>query len=112
MFFKKMRILPILLIAIVLQSCSEYQKVLKEEDIKVKYDMAEKLYDEGDYKRSNRLFELIAPQYVGKPQGERVMFFLSDTYFKRRDYNMAGYQFERFIKWIIANILFRSDGYG
>lgn len=93
-----MRILPILLIAIVLQSCSEYQKVLKEEDIKVKYDMAEKLYDEGDYKRSNRLFELIAPQYVGKPQGERVMFFLSDTYFKRRDYNMAGYQFERFIK--------------
>ncbi|MFS4417142.1 outer membrane protein assembly factor BamD [Maribacter sp. 2307ULW6-5] len=79
-------------------SCSEYQKVLKEEDVKAKYDMAEKFYEEKDYKRANRLLEQIAPKYVGKPQGERVMFFLADTYFKRGDYNMAGYQLERFIK--------------
>lgn len=92
------RIFPFLLIAVALQSCSEYQKVLKNEDVKAKYDMAEKFYEEGDYKRANRLYEQIAPKYVGKPQGERVMFFLSDTYFKRKDYNMAGYQFERFIK--------------
>jgi outer membrane protein assembly factor BamD len=81
-----------------LQSCSEYQKVLKNEDVKAKYDLAQKFYDEGDMKRANRLFEQIAPQYVGKPQGERVMFFFADTYFQRGDYNMAGYQFERFVK--------------
>ncbi len=83
---------------IVLSSCSEYQKVLKNDDVKAKYDMAEKFYEEKDFKRANRLFEQIAPQYVGKPQGERVMFFLADTYFQREDYNMAGYQFERFVK--------------
>ena len=44
------------------------------------------------------LFEQIAPKYVGKPQGERVLFFLADTYFKVKDYNFAGYQFERFLK--------------
>ena len=92
------RIFPLLLISIALQSCSEYQKVLKKDDLKAKYDLAEKFYEEGDYKRANRLYEQIAPKYVGKPQGERVMFFLSDTYFKREDFNMAGYQFERFIK--------------
>jgi len=92
------RIFPILLIAIALQSCSEYQKVLKNDDVKAKYDLAEKYYEEGDFKRANRLYEQIAPKYVGKPQGERVMFFLSDSYFKRGDFNMAGYQFERFIK--------------
>ncbi|MGC1517090.1 MAG: outer membrane protein assembly factor BamD [Maribacter sp.] len=92
------RILPILLMAIALQSCSEYQKVLKNDDVKAKYDLAEKFYNEGDYKRANRLYEQIAPKYVGKPQGERVMFFLSDSYFKQGDYNMAGYQFERFVK--------------
>lgn len=81
-----------------LQSCSEYQKVLKNEEVKPKYDLAQKFYEEGDMKRANRLFEQIAPKYVGKPQGERVMFFLADTYFKRKDYNMAGYQFERFVK--------------
>lgn len=83
---------------VLLVSCSEYQKVLKETDVKAKYDMAEKLYEEGDYKRAVRLFEQIAPQYVGKPQGERVMFFFADSYFKNKEYYLAGYQFERFIK--------------
>lgn len=86
------------LLLVVFQSCSEYQKVLKNEDLKAKYDLAEKYYDEKDFKRANRLLEQIAPKYVGKPQGERVMFFLSNSYFERGDYNMAGYQFERFIK--------------
>lgn len=94
-----MRLLvPFLLLGVLLLSCSEYQKVLKKEDVKAKYDLAQKFYEDGDFKRANRLFEQIAPKYVGKPQGERVMFFLADSYFKRKDYNMAGYQFERFVK--------------
>src|SRR5690606_10999086 len=97
--FLKMRSIPLLLLALVLaSSCSEYQKVLKNTDVKPKYDLAEKLYNEGDYKRAVRLFEQIAPQYVGKPQGERVMFFFADAYFKTEDYYLSGYQFERFVK--------------
>ncbi|MEO9511340.1 MAG: outer membrane protein assembly factor BamD [Flavobacteriaceae bacterium] len=91
-------IFPILLVAIFISSCSEYQKVLKNEDVKAKYDLAQKYYDEGDYKRAKRLYEQIAPKYVGKPQGERVMFFFANTYFKTKDYYLSGYQFERFIK--------------
>lgn len=97
--FLKMRSIPLFLLVLVLAtSCSEYQKVLKNTDVKPKYDLAEKLYNEGDYKRAIRLFEQIAPQYVGKPQGERVMFFFADSYFKNRDYYLSGYQFERFVK--------------
>lgn len=91
-------ILPILFAVILMSSCSEYQKVLKNDDVKAKYDMAEKFYNEGDFKRAKRLFEQIAPKYVGKPQGERVMFFFADSYFKTKDYYLSGYQFERFIK--------------
>lgn len=72
--------------------------MLKNEDVKAKYDLAEKFYDAGDFKRANRLLEQIAPKYIGKPQGERVMYFLADSYFQTKDYNMAGYQFERFLK--------------
>jgi outer membrane protein assembly factor BamD len=98
MFMNLRRVFPFLAAIVLLTSCNEYQKILKETDVKPKYDMAQKYYEAEDYKRSLRLFEQIAPKYVGKPQGERVMFFLADCYFKRRDYNMAGYQFERFIK--------------
>lgn len=98
MFLKKRSFLLLSCAVVFLASCSEYQKVLKNTDAKAKYDMAEKLYNEGDYKRAVRLFEQIAPQYVGKPQGERVMFFFADSYFKTEDYYLAGYQFERFVK--------------
>ncbi|QBA64373.1 outer membrane protein assembly factor BamD [Muriicola soli] len=98
MFLKLHKILPLALVLTLFFSCNEYQKVLKNEDVKAKYDMAEKFYEEKDFKRANRLFEQIAPKYVGKPQGERVLFFLADTYFQIKNYNFAGYQFERFIK--------------
>lgn len=98
MFFKMRQLFILLALSTVLFSCNEYQKVLKNSDTKAKYDLAEKYYDEGDFKRANRLFEQISPQYAGKPQGERVMFFLANSYYKIRDYNFAGYQFERFLK--------------
>lgn len=91
-------VLSFLLLALFVSSCSEYQKVLKENDLRGKYDLAEKLYKKGDYKKAQRLFEQIAPKYVGKPQGERVLFFFADTYFKNGDYYLSGYQFERFVK--------------
>ncbi|MBO6829956.1 MAG: outer membrane protein assembly factor BamD [Muricauda sp.] len=98
MFLKMRSILLVCCALALFVSCSEYQKVLKETDVKAKYDMAEKLYNEGDYKRAVRLFEQIAPSYIGKPQGERVMFFFADSYFKNGDYYLSGYQFERFVK--------------
>ncbi|MDT0621800.1 outer membrane protein assembly factor BamD [Croceitalea vernalis] len=98
--FLKMRSLFVIVIfsLFFLVSCNEYQKVLKNTDVKAKYDLAEKYYNEGDYKRAKRLFEQIAPKYVGKPQGERVMFFFANSYFQSGDYYLSGYQFERFIK--------------
>ncbi len=99
--FLKMRAFSCVLVlafVFVFTSCSEYQKVLKEDNVKDKYELAEKFYNEGDYKRALRLFEQIAPKYVGKPQGERVMFFFADTYFKSKSYYLSGYQFERFVK--------------
>lgn len=81
-----------------LQSCSEYQKVLKETDVAPKYELAERLYEAGDFKRANRLLEQISPKFVGKPQGERVMFFLANSFYEIGDHNFSGYQFERFLK--------------
>ena len=98
MFFRTKNLFYLLIISISLNACGEYQKVLKKPDTKAKYELAEKLYNEGDFKKANRLLEQIAPGYVGKPQGERVMFFFANSYFQIKDYNFAGYQFERFLK--------------
>lgn len=87
----------LLITALLLTSCNAYQDVLKSDDIKLKYSMADSLYNAGKYKKSLRLWEQIVPLYRGRPQAERVMFLYSDTYYQLQDYYLAGYQFERFV---------------
>ncbi len=90
---------------ILMGSCGPFQKTLKNDDIKPKFDLANKYYNEAlesgqkyKFKRAIRLYEQIAPQYRGKPQGEPIAYALSDSYYKLGDFFSAGYQFERFTK--------------
>jgi outer membrane protein assembly factor BamD len=85
-----------LLIAVLFSSCSQYQKALKSEDIATKFKMGTELYDAGKYGKANKLFAQIAPQYRGKPQAEKLMYMYSMSFYKMKDYYLAGYQFERF----------------
>lgn len=104
MFLPKMKKGLLLLgMFLLLVSCSEYQKVLKEAEPGEKYALAEQLYNEAQaedskkkYRKALRLFEQIVPQYRGKPQGEKVTFLFADTYYQLNDHYLAGYQFERF----------------
>ena len=86
----------ILVTCAVLSSCSEYQKVLKNEDIAPKFKMGEDLYNEGKFEKANKLFAQIVPDYRGKPQAEKLMYLYSNSFYQMRDYYVAGYQFERF----------------
>jgi len=91
------KFLSALLIAILLSSCSEYQKAVKSEDPAVKYDVAVKQYEKGKYTKAIRLFEQIAPAYRGKPQAEKMFYLFAQSYYKTEQYYLAGYQFESFV---------------
>jgi outer membrane protein assembly factor BamD len=77
-------------------SCSEYQKALKSEDTATKFKLGEELYNDGKYEKANKLFAQIVPDYRGKPQAEKLMYLYSHSFYKMKDYYIAGYQFERF----------------
>ena len=77
-------------------SCSQYQKALKSDDIAVKTEAANKMYEAGKYIKAIRLYEQIAPAYKGKPSAERMFFFYSNSLYKSKQYYLAGYQFENF----------------
>ena len=98
MFFKPMRVLFLitLCLTVLLSSCSEYQKVLRKDDMGKKYAFADSLYQKGKYRKSLKLMEQIVPSYRGKPQGEKLMYIYANTYYNLEDYFTAGYQFERF----------------
>lgn len=94
----------IVLIAVVLTGCSEYQKALKSEEVEPKYKVGNELYkkglevDKNKYlKRSIRLFEQILPQYQGKPQGQLIAFKIANAYYTIGDNIIASYKFKRFV---------------
>jgi outer membrane protein assembly factor BamD len=81
-----------------LTSCNEYQKILNSDDNNKKYKAAEMYYNNGEYRRANRLLEQLVPVYRGKPQAERLVYFFADSYLQTSNYYLASYQFESFIK--------------
>ena len=90
------KFLSVILLAVVLSSCGTYQKALKSEDMAVKYAEAEKLYEKGKYAKAIRLFEQMASTFRGKPQAEKMYYMFSQSYYKTKQYYLAGYQFESF----------------
>lgn len=88
----------IIIAVVTLGSCSEYQQLLRKGSLAEKTKAAETFYNEGEYKRAFRLYELIVPSYRGKPQAERVLFYEADTYYNLEDFYIAQYKFERFAK--------------
>ena len=53
------KIVYIAFLAIIISSCSEYQKAIKSDDVGVKYPVATKLYEAGKYSKAIKLFEQI-----------------------------------------------------
>ena len=92
------KIVASVLVLVFLASCSEYQRVLKEEDIAKKYKLGVELFEAGKYEKANRLFLQIVPKYRGKPQAEKLMYMHSKAYYETKDYMSANYRMERFVE--------------
>jgi len=85
-----------LLLALLLTSCSQFQKALKSEDIKLKYETAQQLFEKEKYAKAIRLFEQIAPSYRGKPQAEKMFYMYATALYNTKSYTTAGYQYDSF----------------
>lgn len=87
----------IFFMAIALSGCSEYSKVLNKGKNAERYDLAEKLYAEGEYKKCIPLYEKLVGPYGGKPQLERIQYMMADSYYHTGNYELSSYYFEKFI---------------
>ena len=85
-------------VSLLLFSCGEYQKVLNKGTAEDQYKMAVKMYESQKFGKAIRLFEKITPAYRGKPQMERIQFMVAQSNFNEKNYQTAGYYFDRFVK--------------
>ncbi len=90
------KFITILFFSVLLSSCSEYQKAIKNDDVATKFAVAKQQYDKKKYSKAIRLFEQVAPAYRGKPQAENMFYMFAQSYYQTEQYYLAGYQFESF----------------
>ncbi len=86
----------VLVLVVLLASCSKFRKIQKSEDWRIKYDAGLSYYEKKDYYRTAILFEEILPIVRGLPEGEKVEFYLAYCQYYERQYLLASNQFRTF----------------
>jgi outer membrane protein assembly factor BamD len=88
----------LILITVVLTSCSKYQKLLKSTDNEKKYELAIAYYEEEDYYRAIQLFDQLMPFFRGTERAEKMAYYSANANYKQKDYILASYYFSQFSK--------------
>ena len=83
----------LLIIAIGISSCSQYEKLRKSSDYQMKYRKAFEYYNVGDYVRSAQLFDDIYYIFQSTNKADTVTYYRAMSYFKQRDYLTASHYF-------------------
>ncbi|RLD62415.1 MAG: outer membrane protein assembly factor BamD [Bacteroidetes bacterium] len=95
MNLKYKHLLIVALLAVFPTSC-KYQKLLKSNDNKEKYEQAKNYYEEGDYAKSLTLYEQLIPIYRGTEKGEEISYYYAYCNYHLRNYILAGHYFRKF----------------
>ncbi len=77
-------------------SCSEFRRLEKSEDWRLKYEAGLDYFKKKDYYHTAILFEQILPIVRGLPEGEKVEFSLAYCQFYQKTYLLASNQFKVF----------------
>jgi outer membrane protein assembly factor BamD len=86
----------IILISMVLSSCTGYNKLLKSKDFEKKYEAATQYFEKGDYFKAQQLFDELLVIYRGTPRAEEVYFKYAYSFYHMSDYLSAAYHFQRY----------------
>jgi outer membrane protein assembly factor BamD len=93
----RFRLQIVLIILVLLTSCSEYEKLLKSSDFDMKKSKAKEYYDKGEYVKTTELLTQILPRFRATDEAEELNWMNAQAYFGMKDFVMAGSYFKSFI---------------
>ena len=91
------KIISILLLTLIVVSCSEFNKIAKCDDNEKKKDAAIAYYEKGEFLNAVMLLEDVLPFYKLSVEGEKLYYYYCKGNYELGDYYLASYYFRRFI---------------
>ena len=106
----------ILLMALTLCSCGEYNRALKSKDVDYKFDYAKRAFEEGKFVQASSILTDVITPLKGGPKGEEALYLLGMSYYESKDYLNSGVYFKtyynRYPKGKFAELARYYCGYG
>jgi outer membrane protein assembly factor BamD len=94
----KLRLYIVLVLALIVSSCGEYEKLLKSTDYELKKAKAKEYYDAGQYVKTTEVLSQIMPRYRASAEAEDLAWMNAMSYYLMKDYFMASNYFKQFIE--------------
>jgi len=76
--------------------CTQFKKIQKSDDWKLKYDAALDYYEKKDYYRAVILFDQIRPYLRGTAEAELVEFYYAYAHYYQKQYLLSSHYFKNF----------------
>lgn len=86
----------ILSLLILYVGCTEFKRIQKSDDWKLKYDAALDYYEKKDYYRAVILFDQIMPYIRGSAEAELVQFYYAYAHYYQKQYLLSSHYFKNF----------------
>ncbi len=88
----------VIFVAVLLGSCTEYQRVLKSTDIEYKYKKVKEYYEQEKYYKAYPLLEELVTVYRGTQRAEELYYMWAYSDYFLDDLLLASYRFTQFTK--------------
>ncbi len=93
----KLKLYIILIVALLLSSCGQYEKLLKSTDYDLKIAKAKEYFEAEQYVKTTELLEQIIPRYRATEQAEDFIRMKAQSYYAMKDYYTAGTDFKSYV---------------
>lgn len=98
------KIIILLVLSLVIISCSDFNKIMKSDDHEYKKDKAIEYYLAAEYLNAVMLLEDLLPFYKLSVEGEKLYYYYCKGNYELGDYYLASYYFRRFINLYPSSI--------
>jgi outer membrane protein assembly factor BamD len=87
----------ILCACVLIFSCSGFEKIVKSDDVDLKYSKAFYFYNNSDFLKASTLFEQLEPLTRGSRKADSVYFYHAMSEYNLSDYILSGHYFGNFV---------------
>ncbi len=88
----------IIVVLLMVNACSQYQRLLQSDDYELKYEKALEYFEQEEYGRAITLLGDVMPAFRGTAEAERINYYFAKAHFHNGEYMLASHYFKSFVE--------------